>query len=217
MNPLVKSSILASGALCLSLGFQLTPAEASENTKSSSQKSYLEQNNSAPKNVNFEELSVEEADGSTSFFATKEDLQLYVTYANLPQKNSAQSYTINSSAKAAIGETVVGTIYKKMKFLGYSKYTPNWVKASTYTLSKGKSDTFSSKFDTKFGDVSASFTRTYGISTTIQANKKKYSKIAGYADLKIQKIKVFLPNMSSSIYKTKAIKQETYVKPKYKK
>lgn len=199
----------------LTVGFQLNPVQANEDdTNVKSEQTDLE-NNGRLSEIDFNKLAIVEKDGSESFFETKEDMQLYITYSNLP--NTEQNVGLRLiSAAGAIGETVVGTEYKKMKFLSYSKYTPSWAKASSYTLSQGRSDTFSSNFDTKFGAVSASFTKNYGTTTTIPANKKKYSRIAGYADLKIQKIKVSLPNVSSTFYKNKVTKQEKYVKPKYK-
>lgn len=215
LNPLIKSSLLASSALFLTVGFQLNPVQANEDdTNVSSEQTGLESNDLLS-TVDFDNLKIVEEDGSESFFESKEDMQLYITYSNLP--TTTQNVGLKSiTAAGAIGETVVGTEYKKMKFLAYSKYTPSWAKASSYTLSQGKSDTFSTTIATKFGDVGASFTKNYGTTTTIPANKKKYSRIAGYADLKIQKIKVSLPNVSSTFYKNKVTKQAKYVKPKYK-
>lgn len=159
-----------------------------------------------PLEVDFDNLIITEEDGSYSIFDNSEDMEDYINTVN----------SINPMSRLGLGESLVGTQNKKMQFLSYSKYTPDWALASSYTLKKGNTYSFSSKIKSKWGNVKVSFSRKHGVNTKIPANAKKYSKLAGYADLKIQRIKVTKPNLHNSYYKTKVTKTNTYIKPKYK-
>ncbi len=157
-------------------------------------------------NVDFENLMIIEEDGSYSFFDNIEDMEDYVNY----------THSINPMSRLGLGESLVGTEYKNMQFLAYSKYTPDWSPASHYTLKKGNNYSFSANVKSKWGNVKVSFSRKHGVDTWIPADSKRLSKLAGYADLKIQRIKVSRPNLHNSYYKTNITKTATYIKPRYK-
>lgn len=242
MSKFVRSTVLLSSVLSLSLGLNLVSVHAEENTDAdvgtAVEEVVIKGEDKAkifvPK-TNFDNLSVTDVDGSVTYYNTLEDMKLDLTYRSADRltlkpiktndsvlKDGAQEDVTGSieedySATKSIGETYLGSETKKMKFLGNSKYTPDWAPASGYNLTYGMSDTFSSTFNTGFGDVSASFTRTYGIETSLPADKKRYSKVAGYADLKIQTWRVSRPNVSISYYRQKVTKLNTYVKVRYKK
>ncbi len=67
-----------------------------------------------------------------------------------------------------------------MRFSGYSNMTPNWTKASKYTTHAGRSLKFSTGAQYKGINLTLGFGRTYGVTTTIKANSKRYSRLAGY-------------------------------------
>lgn len=152
----------------------------------------------------FENLQIMETDGSILTFESTEDMSSYI------------SSHLNGSTTMALGETLVGTQIKKMQFISYSNSTKEWTKASKYTLSKSSKIGITGKVPTKWGDISVSFTRKYDVATTIPADSKKFSKLAGYSDLKIQRYKVSRPNMHNSYHVTKTTKTQNYIKVKYK-
>lgn len=154
-------------------------------------------------------LQITESDGSIIFFDNQEDMEAHLDYMKSIDENPG-------IAPLAIGETLVGTQYKKMQFLGYSKFTPSWTYANSYQLVNNQSETFSSKVNTDWGDVGISFSKSYGVNTTIPANSKKLSRLGGYADIKVERYRVSLPNVSSSYYKNVAKTTATYVIVKYK-
>ncbi|QTD40522.1 hypothetical protein [Sporosarcina sp. Te-1] len=113
------------------------------------------------------------------------------------------------------GETLIGTEYKYFEFMGYSKYTKDWQKNSHYTTTKGESQTFSNKVTTTWGDVSVSYSHSEGVTRTIPADASRWSRLAGYADLKIERFKITQPSFGT-IYTTKVTKLNLYTDVKYK-
>lgn len=182
----------------LILSFNNYEASAAENSS-----------NEDTSNIDYDNLQITESDGSIIFFDNLEDMETHLDYID----------SINEDpgiVPLAIGETLVGTQYKNKEFLGYSKFTPSWTYASSYVLINNQSETFSSKVNTDWGDVGVSFSKSYGVNTNIPANSNKLSRLGGYADIKIERYKVSLPNVSSSYYKNVAKTTNTYVLVKYK-
>lgn len=209
MSKKIKMLLLLSLAILLSLvvtNSQSISAEKESNNDLNTLEPIIIEKPNSPI-IDLENLEILETDGSLTIFDNAEDMENYLNY----MESIDDTYT----TMAKVGETVVGTQYKKMQFISYSKYTPDWTKASSYTLKKGNTYSFSSKIKSKWGNVSVSFSRKHGVNTNIPANSKKFSKLAGYADLKIQRIKVTLPTVPT-FYKTKVTKTNTYIKVKYK-
>lgn len=190
-------SIILGSFLFLALGFNQEEVSANGLTESLNEGIVIDYDN----------LQITELDGSIILFDNKEDMEIHLNNSEEVQKDTIGIY--------ALGETVVGTQYKSYQFLGYSKFTPSWTKASRYTLTNNQTESFSSKVTTDWGDVSVSFSKSYGVNTSIPADSSRFSKLAGYADLKIERIKVSQPNLSSSYYKTKVTKTNTYVAVRY--
>lgn len=230
MVKFVKSSILVTSALTLSLGLNLTSVHAEEEDTSSEiipAETIMGEDPVTERKVDFENLSVTELDGSVTFYNALEEMQLDLTFSQTPRipklplsekprfPGAQEDDTMTTSG--SLGETYIGTKYHYMKFMGNSQFTTNWTKASSYVMSSSKSDHFEATFTTGYGEITSGFTRSYGVETTIPANKKKYSKLSGYADLKIKTWRVSKPNVSISYYKNKVTKLNTYVKVRYKK
>lgn len=157
--------------------------------------------------IDYENLQIVETDGSTLNFDNVDDMKIYVAAFKKPQKNGVEPYVF--------GETIVGTQYKNYQFMGYSKYTKEWAKPSSYTTLSSDSQTFSQKITTNWGDVTASYSQSKGVNRTIPADPKRWSRLAGYADLKIVRTKITQPSFGT-IYTTKATKVNSYIAVKYK-
>lgn len=165
--------------------------------------------------LDYENLQIHETDGSVVTFDNLGDMEKYVNYLE-ETKNTEKSGDSKSIIQPQVfGETVVGTQYKNYQFMGYSKYTKDWQKNSQYTVTKSKSQTYSKKVNTKWGDVSFSYSQSEGVTRTIPANAKKWSRLAGYADIKIQRVKITQPSFGT-IYTTKTKKLAHYTAVKYK-
>jgi len=227
MVKFVKSSILVTSALTLSLSLNLTSAHAEEDTSSEiiPEETIMGENPVTERKVDFNNLSVTELDGSVTLYNTLEEMQIDLTYSQTPkipkrpltEKPRFPGAEEDTVTTAALGETYIGTKYYDMKFMGNSQYTPNWAYASSYVLNAAEDDHFEATFTTPYGEITSGFSRSYGVQTTIPANKKKFSKLSGYADLKIKTWRVSKPNVSISYYKNKVTKLNTYVKVRYKK
>ena len=160
--------------------------------------------------IDYETLSIQESIDSITFFDNIDDMSMYVSIIK-----TSNSDVIGTEPMSAVGKTLIGTQYKDFYFMGYSKYTPDWQRNKEYTVSKGDGQTYSTKVNTKWGDVSASFTLSEGVSRTISADNTRWSRLAGYADLKIQRFKSSGHNFGT-IYTTKVTKLNLYTDVKYK-
>lgn len=173
--------------------------------------------------IDYENLYIVEADGSILNFDNISDMKKYVAaFENLPKndlKKSSDNLQLSDVdggfQTAVFGETIIGTEYKYYQFMGYSKFTPDWAKVNPYTVLTSHSQSFSQKISTKWGDTTASYTQSYGVNRTIPADAKRWSRLAGYADLKIVRKKITQPSFGT-IYTTKATKTNSYTAVKYK-
>lgn len=156
--------------------------------------------------IDFSNLQIAEPDGTVLTFDSEEDMSSYLSAKN--------SNKFNQMETLAVGETLVGTETKKMQFVSY--HTSSWGQLPGYTVDNGSTLGISGKIPSKWGDVGVSFTKTYNVSVTYPADKKRWSKLAGYADVKIERYKVFKPNMPTSYYVNKTKVLEKYIKVKYK-
>lgn len=160
--------------------------------------------------IDYDNLQIQETDGSIISFDSLSDMEKYVNAFEQPQKDNESIIQ-----PLAFGETIVGTEYKYFQFMGYSKFTTDWQKNSSYTVSQGESQTYSNKVTTQWGDVSVSYSHSEGVSRTIPADANKWSRLAGYADLKIERIKTTQPSFGT-LYTTKTTKLNLYTDVKYK-
>jgi hypothetical protein len=86
-------------------------------------------------------------------------------------------------------DTQVDTKNTKKEWIGYHSATPNWSKASSYALNKGRS--YSASGSKKVWGISVNVGYSYSQSVTITypADAKKYSKLGVYADVTYKKYK----------------------------
>lgn len=201
MNKKFKLTSMVFASTLLLTSFSTTNVEAKNNNSLTV---------SATPKIDYNNFQVYNSDGSITIYDNLQDMQKDLAFgkSSLPNKSSILS--------ARTWEKLVSTQKKNKVFLGYSKFTKTWTKASSYTLLK--SETFSTGFTTKWDSkVNLSYSTSSGINTTIKANKKKFSKIAGYADITIKRYKVVHPKMSSSFYKNEVTYRDRYTQVKYKK
>lgn len=156
--------------------------------------------------IDYENLQITETNGSIILFDNLDDMNTYLTALENPQKDKVGTYVF--------GETIVETKYKYFEFMGYSKHTKEWCKCTDYTVLSSQSETFSHKVSTDWGDVTASFTHSSGVNRKIEADKSRWSKLAGYADLKIERVKITQPSFGT-LYTTRVKTTNSYIAVRY--
>lgn len=134
-------------------------------------------------------------DGDTLNFFSKEDRDLYQYYYNL-DKSGIQLRHGNKTR-----ETLISSKTFSSKFIGYNPLTPSWSYASSYTISKGKSLSFSAGYTYDGTSATLSVTNSYGVAVTLPANSKKSSRLAAKADVTVGRYKVELYN-GNTVLKT---------------
>lgn len=158
-------------------------------------------------------ISTIDENGDEVFFENEEDKQMYINNQN--KQGTIQPRAVGVSQK-------VKTISKKrynMRFSGYSNMTPNWSKASKYTIPANRSLKFSVGATYGGVNINLSFGKTYGVNTTIKANSKKYSRLAGYQDVTLTKKQRIYYQAGTKIKTVNFVTKKThakYVKVKYK-
>lgn len=160
--------------------------------------------------IDYDNLLITEPNGTTLNFDNIDDMKIYIDTFKKPQNDRGDSIQ-----PYVYGETIIGTEYKYFEFMGYSKYTTDWGQPNAYTTLSSESQTFSHKIATKWGDITASYNQSQGVNRTIPADPKRWSRLAGYADLKIVRTKVTQPSFGT-LYFTKATKLDSYIAVKYK-
>lgn len=157
--------------------------------------------------IDYENLQITESNGSMILFDNLEDMNTYVAALENLQKDKIGTYVF--------GETIVDTQYKYYQFMGYSKHTAEWCQCTDYTVLSSQSETFSHKVTTDWGDVTASFSYSSGVNRKIDADKSRWSKLAGYADLKIERVKITQPSFGT-LYTTRVKTTNKYLAVRYK-
>ncbi len=109
-------------------------------------------------------------------------------------QDTSENITIDDSVKRETGyitykDTVVSTTRKNKVWVGYHPTTPNWAKASSYTLSKSSKFNISGSYTYEGITVNIGFSYTPSTSITIPANSSKYSRLGVRADYTFKKIK----------------------------
>lgn len=155
----------------------------------------------------------------TSAFATDEAEQTVGDAGTVYDGSNPASISITPRSDAGfyITKALVSTTYKKMVFAKYM--TSNWKQTASYTIADKNDVIFSFTFGYEGTGLSISVGTGANISSPIDADKTRWSKLAVYVDFTIKKyhIKryttggVFINAYDS--YQT--ITTDTYLRPKY--
>nr|KAF1298787.1 hypothetical protein BAU18_05955 [Enterococcus diestrammenae] len=152
-------------------------------------------------------------DGDTLNFFTAEDREAYVQYYK-SQNSGIQTFSAGNKTR----EKFISSKTFYSKFIGYNPLTPSWSYASRYTISRGKSLSFSTGYTYDGVSATLSVSNSYGVSVTLPANSKKASRLAAKADVKVSKYKMELYNgitvlQTFYVLRTSSVKNITnYVK-----
>lgn len=118
-------------------------------------------------------------------------------------------------------DTKVSSARKNNIWVGYHSGTPNWSKASSYTITKNKGYSVSGSYTYSGITVGTGFSYSKSIATTISANSKKYSRLGVCGDFTFTKIKRQYYNsdygaMGKPTYRVTKKKHAYYLAPVYK-
>lgn len=214
----MKNKILLINLFIFLISFALISTPALANIDSQDQQESTETTNNDELSTTEEDvvqnnISTIDENGDEVFFENEEDKQMYINNQN--KQGTIQPRAVGVSQK-------VKTISKKrynMRFSGYSNMTPNWSKASKYTIPANRSLKFSVGATYSGVNINLSFGKTYGVNTTIKANSKKYSRLAGYQDVTLTKKQRIYYQAGTKIKTVNFVTKKThakYVKVKYK-
>ncbi|WP_436878899.1 hypothetical protein [Mammaliicoccus sciuri] len=214
----MKNKILLINLFIFLISFALISTPALANIDSQDQQESTETTNNDELSTTEEDvvqnnISTIDENGDEVFFENEEDKQMYINNQN--KQGTIQPRAVGVSQK-------VKTISKKrynMRFSGYSNMTPNWSKASKYTIPANRSLKFSVGATYGGVNINLSFGKTYGVNTTIKANSKKYSRLAGYQDVTLTKKQRIYYQAGTKIKTVNFVTKKThakYVKVKYK-
>ena len=96
---------------------------------------------------------------------------------------------LRGPAGSYVTSKVISSYTEKNKFIGYNSNTPDWSKASGYTLYTGNTYSFSASLKTKWGAASVKGTyKVGGANIKFKANPKRASRLAANSDVKVSKI-----------------------------
>lgn len=155
-----------------------------------------------------------EENSETLYFYSYED---YQGYLNMKRE------TENVSTRSNVGVTRKDTIiYEKVipnQWIGYHSATPNWTKASNYTLTISETYTAGGSVSTDGYSFSVSVSYTQGATTTIPADSSKFSRLSIRADVRLIRTKRELyryGKLESTYYTNTGTAVNRYVVVKYK-
>ena len=106
------------------------------------------------------------------YFANQNDLDLY---------NSMKAGN-NARYGEGMKVEVLDSTYKSHLWIGYHSGTSSWAKASSYTLTKGKTYSTSGSYSYKGYTVNTGFSYTNSVATTIPADSSRYSRLGTWGD-----------------------------------
>lgn len=156
-------------------------------------------------------IPVQISETETWFFPTEKDYETYLEHKQT--NNDIATYGEYSKTSEVSRKTL------KHKFVGYHKQTPNWAKASSYTIKKDVSSSASLK--TSYDGISYTLSMTYttSVATTIPANSKKYSRLGLSGDFLVKHMRTDFFD-SSGLYNSynyvSTKTQAKYIDVKYK-
>lgn len=104
-------------------------------------------------------------------------------------------------------------------FVGYHSGTPNWIKASSYTISSGQNFNVSASYPWQGVSLNIGFSYSYSVATTIPANASKYSRLGVYADYTLKKERYaeysYGQPTGNTRISTYAVRTANYIDPVY--
>lgn len=118
-------------------------------------------------------------------------------------------------------DTKISSERKNNIWVGYHSGTPNWAKASSYTLTKSKGYSVSGSYSYYGISVNTGFSYSKSVATTFKANSKKYSRLGVRGDFTFTKIKRQYYNSDSGAigkpsYYVTTQRHNYYLAPVYK-
>ena len=134
-------------------------------------------------------------DGTLVFFDTVEDYNAYLD--NQMIKIVPRCATCNKTTT-----TTITTNTTKEKWVNYHPLTNAWIKASSYTISRGKSYTISGSYSYSGYNVGVSVSHNTSVSATIPANSKKYSRLGVWSDITFKRFKHVVKSPTGKVINT---------------
>lgn len=112
-------------------------------------------------------------------------------FADTPSADKEKGGNIEPCLNKIITRTtVIKTETKENQFVGYNSMTPDWAPVSKYTLSAGKSYSWSGTYTWEKFTFKLSGSKSNTVKREIPADSKKYSRLAVKHTMKYKKIKV---------------------------
>lgn len=111
--------------------------------------------------------------GNELIFPTAEDYEIYVKAHRSLQPRYGEEWRLQ--------ETIAKTKLNH-HFVGYHSGTPNWTKASSYTIASGKNYSVGASYPWQGVTLNIGFSYSFSVATTIPADSNKYSRLGVYAD-----------------------------------
>jgi hypothetical protein len=139
--------------------------------------------------------SLTKDDGTLVFFDTVEDYNAYLDSQII--KIVPICATCNKTTT-----TTITTNTAKEKWVNYHPLTNAWAKASSYTISRGKSYTISGSYSYDGFNVGVSVAHNTSVSTTIPANSKKYSRLGVWSDITFKRFKHIVKSPTGKVINT---------------
>ena len=116
-------------------------------------------------------------------FETEEEASLFLKAQNQAQSRSFYGYRTTNK--------FIGPYkYYSKQWAGYNSQTPSWSKASSYVLSKTKSSEISAGMSYEGTSFTVSASVTSRVSTTIPADKNRYSRMGYLVDVTAYRVEV---------------------------
>ena len=96
---------------------------------------------------------------------------------------------IQPYSSTTVRNTLISSSSYSYKWIGYLSEPAEWTRASSYTLSSGRSYSVSGSMTYEGVGVSLSTTYSSGVSRTLPADPSRYSRLGMYADITVRKYK----------------------------
>ena len=213
MKKILLSSVLLS-SLFFSTNYSQVSANEIQNNSQESTEIQLPTNLSSIDFNTQDEYSAIDENGDTIIFENQEDYDFYIKYEN-PNKIMSRDYSTGTTWKT----TITNSTNKNKLWVGYHSGTTNWAKASSYTLTKNKTYSVSGSYNYSGTTMNTGFSYSKGISTTIPADSKKYSKLGIWGDFTFRTIKTteYKNGKPTGNVKTRKdkIRHDYYIQPNY--
>lgn len=113
----------------------------------------------------------------------------YDDYCKFISDHSSEDISLCTSSGTDYVSTLLWSETKSYQWIGYHSLTPNWSKASSYTLTSGGSYSASGSVTSHGYSIGVTVSYTQSASITYSANSSKYSRLGVYADVKVYRYK----------------------------